>query len=183
MQNIAEHTWFCELLRRESVKSYLEIGSKWGGSLRLVAASLPPGSKIVSVDLPNGASYEDLPKSRKALLATMKEMHKLGYDAHLILGNSRDQDTVERVRSRGPYDCVFIDADHHLPGVTADWENYGPMCRLVAFHDIGYRRPDLPPDTYKSISVPELWEKIKGSYRHEEIRLEEQRNGIGVIWR
>jgi hypothetical protein len=42
------------LLQREGVRSYLEIGSKFGGSLWRVANSLPPGSRIVSVDLPNG---------------------------------------------------------------------------------------------------------------------------------
>jgi hypothetical protein len=162
------------LMRDMAARSYLEIGSKYGGSLWRVAKSLPHGSRIVSVDLGvNGPS----------LGHCIKTLRKDGYDAHLITGNSLDLRIIEQVRGLGPYDTTFIDGNHKLMYVRSDWENYGPMSKLVAFHDIGWRRS--VPASPNRIRVPEFWNSIKGSYRHREILLDPEQNafGIGVIWR
>ena len=65
----------------------------------------------------------------------------------------------------------------------ADWQNYGPLARIVAFHDIGWRREANWPG--KRIAVPEVWNEIKAGYRFEEIKLcpTGKNNGIGVLWR
>jgi hypothetical protein len=44
----------CRPVQGEGVRSYLEIGAKFGGSLWRAAQALPKGSRIVAVDLPNG---------------------------------------------------------------------------------------------------------------------------------
>jgi hypothetical protein len=90
---------------------------------------------------------------------------------------------IEKVRALGPFDAVMLDADHRLPGVTADWINYGPMGRMVAFHDIAWRR--APEWVGTRIDVPQFWDSIKGHYRHEEFRFcpTGKNNGIGVLWR
>ena len=114
----------------------------------------------------------------------INELKVDGYDAHLILGVSQDENTIEKVRRLGPFDCVFIDAGHRIDGVTADWENYGPMARMVAFHDIAWKRPDDWTGTYR-IDVPEFWNSIKGDYLHREMIYDPtgEDNGIGVLWR
>lgn len=177
----AEIDALCDLFKREGVRSYLEIGSKFGGSLWRVANSLPPGSRIVSVDLPNGTkSWNDSSGSLKACIATLRLM---GYDAKVIWGNSTDSDIIAEVAAIEPFDAILIDADHRLPGVTADWNTYGPMGKIVAFHDIAWKRA---PDFDKTpINVPEFWDSIKGDYRHEEFRFcpSGKNNGIGVLWR
>jgi predicted O-methyltransferase YrrM len=173
LQNTIEHERFCALLRKEEVRSYLEIGSKFGGSLYRVSLALPPGSKLVAVDLPVGDSIASLKSCVQFLQAG-------GHEARLVLGDSTDAEVVERVRAHGPYDCVFIDGNHLLPFVMKDWANYGPMGKIVAFHDISWKGP-RPGKA--SIDVPQFWEAIKIDYRHEEIRLEARDNGIGVLWR
>lgn len=178
-QELAE---FCELLAQEGVLSYLEIGSKFGGSLWRAAMAMPKGSRIVAVDLPEGTRA--WPASRKSLDECVRELDHLGYDAKVIWGNSQESRIVSEVEKLGPYDCVMIDADHRLAGVTADWLNYGEMSRnLVAFHDIAWRR--APTWEGVRIDVPQFWNRIKVDYRHKEIVrcFTGKNNGIGVLWK
>jgi len=187
-QDPTEIAAFCDLLRREGVTSYLEIGSKFGGSLWQVATALPKGSRIVSVDLPSGTKAWTA--SRSSLGACIEELNRIGYDAQVIWGNSMDPAIIEQVRERGPYDAMLIDADHRWDrtnpapnGVQADFLNYGPMGRIVAFHDLAWRR--APDWVGTRIDVPEFWASIKDDYRHEEIILcpTKKNNGIGILWR
>ncbi len=181
LQDEAEINGLADIVRSEGVRSYLEIGSKFGGSLRRVASVMPAGSRIVSVDLPNGTIAWR--QSKVALEGVIRDLKADGYDTHLIWGNSQSDEIIERVRRLGQFDCVFIDADHRLPGVTADWKNYGAMGRIVAFHDIGWTRTS----DFKGarIDVPEFWESIKDEYRHQEFKFCKTgtNNGIGVLWR
>jgi predicted O-methyltransferase YrrM len=177
LQNEAEFARFTEILKHERVRSYLEIGSKFGGSLALAAAALPAGSRIVAVDLPWGKR-----ESEPHLIACYQALRTKGYDAHLFLGDSTAPAMVEQVGALGPFDACFIDANHTEAFVRQDWANYGPMCRIVAFHDIGWDGRPLAPGKL-SIDVPKVWNEIKGGFRHEEIRLEPRDNGIGVLWR
>lgn len=173
-QVAAEIDTLAALMKAEGARSYLEIGSKYGGSLWRVAKTMPKGSRIVSLDLDvNGPS----------LRACIAALRGDGYDAHLIAGNSMDQARVEKARALGPFDCVFVDGNHKLMYVRADWDNYGPMAKMVAFHDIGWRR--ATPSSPNRILVPEFWNEIKDGYRHREILLDPTGDafGIGVIWR
>lgn len=179
LQFDAELNAFIEILMSEKVRSYLEIGSKFGGSLWRIANALPKDARIVSVDMPWG-DRSTIPHLQ-ACIAAIKES---GRAASLLLGDSTDERIVEDARKLGPFDCVLIDANHTLPYVTRDWENYGPMASIVAFHDIAWRRPLEWKGGYR-IDVPQLWESIKGGYRHREIKLDPtgQDNGFGVLWR
>jgi cephalosporin hydroxylase len=180
-QDPAEIAAFCDLLKREGVGSYLEIGSKFGGSLWRAATALPVGSLIVSVDMPGGTKAWK--ESEASLKACHAELHRLGYRTHAIWGDSGDPAVIEQVAALGPFDAMLIDADHRLPGVTRDWNNYGPMGRIVAFHDLAWHRQ--PEWVGTRIDVPQLWASIKDGYRHEEIILDPtgKNNGIGVLWR
>ena len=190
LQNIVEFSEFQALMRSENVKSYLEIGSKNGGSLFRMAMKLDRGARIVAVDLPHGdLSFKTtLPN----LQACVKRLKAEGYDAHLFVGDSTDPEIVEKVRALGPYDACFIDGNHTKPFIMKDFENYGPMCRLVAFHDISFYREGGGDSKKLPIDVPGFWNEIKEKYRHMEIRREQKRvengkkcwdNGIGILWR
>lgn len=176
-----EIDWFIGILRQEGVKSFLEIGSKFGKAFERVARALPVGSRVVSVDLPSGTNI--WPASQRSLDQIVHELRGAGYDARVIWGDSTDPKIVEQVRALGPYDAIFIDANHTLPYVTKDWQNYGPMAKIVGFHDIAWKRPADWAGTYR-IDVPEFWASIKDHYRHEERKLDPtgQDNGIGVLW-
>ena len=177
LQHDGEHAKFVELLKSEGIKSYLEIGSMYGGSFWRVRKALPVGSRMVAVD-----QFSEKKDSRVSLLACVTELNVSGYNARLIVGNCHSKEVIEQVREMGPYDCVFIDCNHSLKDVTLDWENYGPMAKIVAFHDISsvIDKAGLNP-----IEVRKLWLELREKYRHQEIELATsgKSNGIGVLWR
>ena len=183
LQNIREHDVFLDILRKENVTSYLEIGSMFGGSLWRVAHTLPKGARVVSVDY-----AVDTPEALPHLQECVRELGREGYDAHLIVGDSMTEETIGKVRELGPFDCVFIDGAHTLEAVTSDWENYGSLGRLAVFHDIAWNdtwRSSVPGRAFKAMGVPELWNRIKLDYHFLEIKLQMPSNyyGLGVLWR
>jgi hypothetical protein len=175
LQDPAELRVFIELIKREKAGSYLEIGSKFGGSFWAIVQALPRGARAVAVD--EGRDRGDLE-------TIIRDLRDRGYDARCIIGDSTNEKVVERVRSLGPYDMCLIDANHTEPFVRKDWENYGPMARMVAFHDIAYGREE-PDPTKLPIDVPKVWAELKADYVHEEIKLcaTGEDNGIGILWR
>jgi predicted O-methyltransferase YrrM len=181
LQVEAEIAGLGEILRAEGVRSFLEIGSKFGGSVGRLAQYLPRRSRIVSVDLPRGTkAWRESEPMLKGVIAGLKAD---GHDAHMIWGDSTDPRIVEQVRKLGPFDAIFIDANHTLEFVEKDWANYGPMGRIVAFHDINWHR--APEWVGVRIDVPQFWERVKADHRHQEFRLcpTGKNNGIGVLWR
>ena len=54
LQNEAEMRELIALFKTEKVRSYLEIGAKFGGSFWKIVNGLPTGSRAVAVDLPHG---------------------------------------------------------------------------------------------------------------------------------
>jgi hypothetical protein len=171
---------FIALLRRNHVRSYLEIGARDGDTFYEVMKSLPAGSMGVAVDLPGGPWGRET--SSNGLRSSAEELRRLGYDIHLIFGHSRDLGTVDAVRDLGAYDAILIDADHRYEAVAMDWLNYGPMGRLVTFHDIdGDGHKDKAGN---QVEVPKLWREIKASgLRIGEIIGREPGMGIGVVYR
>lgn len=172
-----------DILKRENVRSFLEIGSRFGGSLWRIAHALPPGSRIVSVDSGKGMGGRK-PGATESLEQCIKELRRGGYDAHLIFGDSHRADTINRARRLGPYDAAFIDGDHEYRGVIQDWNHYGPMAKIVAFHDVGWVMPTNYTNS-KAVEVPQLWGELKEHHRHEEFidYSTGATMGIGVLWR
>jgi cephalosporin hydroxylase len=179
-QNQQELDAFVKLLKNEKIASFLEIGSKFGGVIWAVAKIMPPASKIVSVDWANQPWGRS--DSVQSLKACFQELKAVGHDAHLLDGDSTAPEIVEKVYALGPFDACFIDANHTLPYVTKDWNNYSKICKLVAFHDISAWRPNNDWRGRIPIEVPMLWNEIKKDHRHVEIKLDPRDNGIGVLW-
>lgn len=180
-QHEQEINEYVQLLKEEGVRTYLEVGSKFGGSLWRAATMLPVGSRIVSVDLPGGTRAWR--ESSESLKRCHEELQKLGYETHCIWGDSTDPKIIAQVRELGPYDAMLLDGDHRLPGIVKDWETYGPMGRMVAFHDVAWFRA---ADWHGvRIDVPQLWNNLRPQYRNVEFRYDEsfKNNGIGVLWR
>lgn len=181
MQDETEINAFRDLLKQEGVTSYLEIGSKFGGSLARVAQILPNMAKVVSVDLPHGTKAWN--ESERALRRVVWGLIGRGIDARIIWGDSTAPNVIKQVARAGPFDAVLIDANHTMPYLRKDWANYAPLGRIIAFHDLSWRRE--PEWQGVRIDVPEFWEEVKGDYRHVEFRYcrTGKNNGIGVLWR
>lgn len=181
LQNETELANYITLLQKEGVRSYLEIGSKHGGSLWRVGQALPKGSRIVSIDLPHGdESFKVTKPNLEACIARLKAM---GHDAHLHLGDSTAPEAIAFAVALGPFDCIFIDANHTEPFVRTDFANYGPLGRMIAFHDIGWIEPPNFPKHKMPIHVPKVWAELKAAHRHVEFKFDRGHNGIGVLWR
>ncbi len=166
-----------KLLKKEGVKSYLEIGVARGDTFHEITSSLPRGSRAVAVDMPQAAWGLD---GSKAYLDKAVENLARGYDARVIYGSSSAPGIVEEVEELGPFDAVLIDGDHTLEGVRADWDNYGRLGKLVIFHDIV---DDMRPNRRgERIDVPLFWAGLKKQYPHAEFIGKHSEMGIGVLF-
>jgi cephalosporin hydroxylase len=155
-------------------KSILEIGSKFGDTLREFA-KIPSVERLVSVDLPGTWPWGQV-GSEKRLQDAVSEISKTK-ECHLFLGNSQDPEVIDAVRALAPFDFIFIDGDHALEGVTWDWKNYGWMGKKVAFHDI-----TPPPDgTRQELEVWKLWTEIKKTHITNEFFGAQTLMGIGLV--
>jgi len=172
---------FLEFVRQQKIKSYLEIGCKFGGLVWQVAQALEPHATIVAVDLPNsGWGRSDSEESLRRCIDALKA---LGHSAHLILGDSTSEEVVHRVAALAPFDLIFIDANHTEPYVRKDFANYSHLAPICCFHDIGWNNP-TPPGRLP-IEVPKVWADIKNLYRFganfREIKHDKGHNGIGIM--
>jgi Methyltransferase domain len=172
---------FTDFIRQANIKSYLEVGCKFGGMLWSVAHAMPNKGRVVAVDLPFGAWGRS--DSEEPLRQCVKELKGEGFDAHLFIGDSTAPHIVQAVQKLGPFDCVFIDANHTEPYVRKDFGNYAHLGRHACFHDIGWNNP-TPPNRL-AIEVPKVWATLKidlaerATFR--EIKRDNGHNGIGII--
>ena len=184
LQDRLEHDAFIKLLLDENVRSYLEIGAMYGASLWKVANALPKGSRIVAID-----PMTDRPSARESLEQCIDELIQRDYDAYFIFGDSTDPATIDQAQFLGPYDALFIDGNHSPEYVMADWNNYGPMARIIGFHDINWNKSwisakDKKPVPEELMGAPKIWNQIKQGRKHKEFKYYPRNNyyGIGVLW-
>lgn len=154
----------------------LEIGTARGGTLFLFARAATPDATLVTVDLPDGP----FGGGHSRLARFVFPGFRIGRQRIVsVRGNSRDPETVARVKSAigGPVDFLFIDGDHTHDGVSGDFQLYGPLVRengLVAFHDI----VDGP---FSSVGdVPRFWRELKARLPGIELVEDPGQGGFGI---
>lgn len=148
----------------------LEIGTARGGTL-LIWSSLT-SEKVVSCDLvhrePQKALLEALPPPG----STCK--------VKLLTGNSHATEFKQRVAAElagEKVDFLFIDGDHTVEGVRADYEDYREFVRpggIIAFHDIVEKQP------FETNQVHQFWQLIKQSAACEEFIDNPEQCGFGI---
>lgn len=168
-----------DLLVAENVRSYLEVGVRYGGTFEQVMMAMPRGAHGVAVDFPGG-NFGD-PESATIMLAAIERVRQSGSYVNYIFGPSSAPEVVARAEKHAPYDAAFIDADHSYEAVRRDFAIYAPMARMVILHDIA------APASVRSrngltVEVPRFWTEIKGRYRHREITSAGTVMGLGVVW-
>lgn len=177
-QNINEFYYYCRLLKDcfKRPITYVEIGSRQGGSLYMASRFIKNQSKIISIDLPNAAwGFEG---TEEELYNIIKLLRVDGFNAHVILADSQKSETkiklIQLIDNEG-IDVLFIDADHTFKGVQNDWNMYFDLVNnngLIVFHDI------IKNESNHGVEVYKLWETIKLGFPHQEFVFE---YGIGVI--
>lgn len=169
----AQHTpielkWL--LKRLNGARSILEIGSCVGGSLKVFAEHCGKGTKVRSIDLGIVNMNGDF-KSAELLKSAIKGLRDEGFDAEVLISDSRSREAIEWAKANGPYDFIYIDGDHSYEAVKSDFENYGPLAPLVGFHDISHVAHD----------VAKFWGELKETQITEEIIASDQ--GVGLVYR
>jgi predicted O-methyltransferase YrrM len=173
------------LARDEGARHAAEIGSFLGGTLFMMTRLFPDDADLLSVDWPEVADDETMrfPAARKAFHEGFARARQR---VRVIHGDSHAPATIARVEAAlggRPLDFLFIDGDHSLAGVRADFAAYARLVRpggLIAFHDI------VPHDT-RALGVPEFWQGVKDRFRHRELvdeatRARRRGAGVGVLW-
>lgn len=179
-QREVEFNSFLSWIQATGIKSFLEIGSRYGDAFYEVTKKLPVGATAVAVDLVDGLWGRS--DSAAFLNTAAHDLLKKGYNTNVVYGDSTDENTISLVRALSPsYDLCLIDGDHRLEGATLDWINYGPMCRYVAFHDIDGQN-HFYSKTGDPVDVPFLWSALKRRHKNWEfIDLDDRGMGIGII--
>ena len=172
-QSKEELAWAMKHL--EGKETLLTVGGSFGGTLTKMASVMNKGCQLVVVDLP----CDDTPKFLNpvdSLKENCRKLMILGANVELFIGDSHSKQVIDQVSNFAPYDFGFIDGDHTYEGVKADWENYGPMCKVVGFHDIGGAVE----------GVKRFWDelKAKGEFKTDEFVADENpKFGIGLVFR
>ena len=167
-----ELEFLLNIMQEEKCNRVLEIGSKFGRMLLRWGAILPKGSRICSIDKPGGDWGQR--NSEIVLQAVADKLRCDAFDVHLFNGDSGSSDAIDWARRLGPYDLIFIDADHTYKAVMRDWQNYAGFARLIAFHDISsWVNKGLVRRAYKELRV---------GLRYEECIENDETPGMGVIW-
>ena len=169
-------------IRKQNPKTvYLEIGAFRGGAMRVFGGAMAPGATLIAVDKPIGHAV-----NAGILRQTIGDLVDKGFDAHVVFGNSRDEEIKKRVADvldGRKVDVLFIDGDHSKKGVTADVANYVPFVRpggLVIFHDVGPRLYE-PKKAKKNIdAIWPTWFAL-ASKHHRNLSIQEH-CGYGLVW-
>lgn len=171
---------FIKLLKAEGCTSYMEIGCRYGDTWHEVGLALPMGSKLVAVDLPGSKSGQrnkgGHQNSGRFLKKARKDLIKNGRNAIVIIGDSQEAETISKVKELAPFYAILIDGDHTAKGVTRDLNNYSPMARIIAFHDVcgsGKWAKQIRP----------IFEKYAEGKKSVIFKQDGLRRGIGVVWR
>lgn len=179
-QDLSEFKSFIEFAQSVGVKSYLEIGARYGDSFHAMMTHLPKGSIGVAIDLPG--AYWGKKGSADDLALACAHLNSCGYHAYCIFGDSQSQRVFNTLMKLDfLFDLVFIDGDHRYEAVKTDFDMYGNLAPYTAFHDINTSQT-ISKDGHK-LGVTKLWNEIKQNHDYYEWinKNSEKDFGIGLL--
>lgn len=168
-----------KICNRLGVRSVLEIGTRFGGTLKCWL-NLLNVTHAVSVDLP--LEDEAAWRTREA---QWRSWTAPGQSLHCVMGRSEAPSSLASVSlalgqwGMSSVDMVFVDGGHSFDQVSRDYLLYGPYAsKLVAFHDI-VKSTVLPEEIF---GVHVFWKQAKiGEWSREIIHQEpDSRGGYGI---
>ena len=178
-QNPQELGEMLDIIRDKT--SLLEIGCNFGGTLWRMGNVLRPKSKIVALDMVE--QKHALLDPMLSLKYNCHRLQELGHEVHLIEGDSHLHDNRAKAEQHAPYDFIFIDGDHSYDGVKRDWLDYGPMGKVVGFHDV----------SGGTEGCVRFWKELKAQNKYRTVEFDHPRQlphtrdwlklGIGIVFR
>jgi cephalosporin hydroxylase len=175
----SEVTQLLQVVAPRKPRRLLEIGSQGGGNLFLLAKVAAADAKILSIDLnfspTQMAAYPSLAAPTQRLTC--------------FKGDSSSPAMLRRVEEwlgGDRLDFLFIDGDHSLAGVTADYRTYAPLVApggVIAFHDIvpDYTTRHGRKTIAAAGDVPIFWNRLKAQYPdHQEFVADPEQDGAGI---
>jgi len=129
----------------ESCKTYLEIGTLFGGSIAMLMQS-DYETTFVGIDLFRYYGLDIDPNTGVEVSKDTAGMnihkHNIYDDSYyLIEGDSHDPSFIRLAKALLPkVDLLFIDGDHSKKGVIADFNNYSPLVSkggVIVFDNYG----------------------------------------------
>ena len=149
------------------LSTFLEIGFA-AGIINTILNKFFNFNGIIVVD--------DLGDERNGMTFKANMMHK---NMTMVCGDSTSQRIIDHVNKLGPYDLIFIDANHNYEYVKKDFNNYKQFLSekgVIGFHDID--NPDFP-------GVLQFWNELKetGGYEQKEFVCRDfpLQYGIGML--
>ena len=141
-ENASLYEFLAGHCRKHGIRSYLEIGTRDGDSLRVVIENSPELDRIVCCDT-WGSEYGGSGRGSDDHIHRM--LAELLYVGNLACLTGHSKQTVPALK--GPFDLVLVDGDHSYAGAMADLENVWPLVSrggCVVFHDTNHpAHPDL----------------------------------------
>lgn len=168
LQHRFEIDQLVNLARSAKPTAILELGC-WDGGTLMEWVSIAP--RVVAID--DVCRFEN---------DWYREAQGRECELHVFKGLTRDASIIDRARALGPYDLVFVDADHSAEAVAADFATYREMVAsggMIAFHDI--RQSDSRPD----LEVWTVWDAIRAETDSRTVEIHanlEDWGGIGVVF-
>ena len=170
LQIPSEITALARAVQALAPKIILEIGTARGGTL-LIWSSIA-SEKVITCDLQDmrvqAPLYQAFPPAGSQCKVTL-----LSGDSH----SAKFKQRVAHELGGKKADFIFIDGDHTVEGVTADYNDYREFVRpggIIAFHDIVESQP-LPTN-----QVYHLWKRLKQEAVTEEFVHDPRQCGFGI---
>ena len=130
------------VLRTHPIKSYLEIGCRWGGTFVLTTEYL---KKVHGCDI-RSVAVDIIPSP----VSTYCEQSNTTF----LKMNSTSPEFSQYISDKH-FDMIFIDGDHSYYGVSTDFANTKDHANIFVFHDI---------DNAMCPGVGQFWNELKNDH-------------------
>lgn len=176
MSNASLYRYLAGHCSAHPVWQYLEIGTRDGGSLRVVLENAGQHLQGVWVADQWGTDYGGSGRGSHAHIEQLLDDFGFAGRRTFLDGNSRDTIPTLMPEKAEAFDLVLVDGDHSAEGGLADLENVWPLVRpgcCVVFHDVTH--PAHPHLSY-------VFDSFVHKHRapHEMIL---EPYGVGVAWK